>query len=203
MDRALTTARDLIREVNDLAWTMPEEYPPLDLIENALAEVRDRRGLKVIEPKGGPLSQKLLDELRPIGASIDPKMQQNDTEAWCWALIKALGDLPPRLAIAGARAAIHRPMNHFSKVHGVIRECAKEAESRRDLAESRLRRLRAAAMQSSTPLLEKPKLRWDEESVARANATFKQAGITLRYKLDGEDVIEVDAQSIDAGEEQE
>lgn len=209
MERALTETTDPVRDLvllvsapNVPAATLDAMKPAVEIIEQALVKVRDKTALRDIEPDAaGKHSRRLVDAVRPIGALIDPKMAQNDMQTWCAALVAALGDMPPRQALYGARAAVHVPMKFLNEVHATIRECAKEAETLRSLAELRLEKMLREMEIAATPKLEKPPLRWTQEDIDRANAAFAQAKIAMRYESDGEGgVREIGASDIDARE---
>lgn len=161
-------------------------------IDAAIAEIEQQSlSLKVVEPEfKGPHTKALADAIRPIGALIAPTMTREQADAFRAAIVGALSDLPPRLALIGLKRALHVPMEFPNQVHGVVRRLAEEAAQQQAIALHRLKMMRAEIERALNPQpkLEAPPMIWTEESIAEANATFQKAGIKTRYRLaaDGE-----------------
>lgn len=83
------------------------------------------RSVKDIEPScAGPISNELSDTLRPIGAKIAPHLSGEQATAWRKAIVMALSDLPPDVALLAIRKTMHTPMQFLSEVETKVRESA-------------------------------------------------------------------------------
>lgn len=83
------------------------------------------RSTKDIEPtSSGPISNDLSDNLRPIGAKIAPQLSGEQATAWRKAIVMALSDLPPDVALMAVRKTMHTPMQFLSEVETKVRENA-------------------------------------------------------------------------------
>jgi hypothetical protein len=181
--------RALVGAVSALEWESPEPGSvPVELIDQAISDVRNIQPLKKIEPMlDGPESKALADKIAPIGAVIDPKIKGEDRRVWTAGLVKALSDLPPRTARYAADRAAHRPMKFLNEVHAAIREEAKGAETRAELALLRLQRMKRELMEGQRPALTESStpIVWTQESVDAQNQWFAAAGLATRYEYDG------------------
>lgn len=174
-----------------------EQFKP-DEIAQAIAELENPASLAKLEPKlDGAMSKSLLDHLRPIGAKIAPLLNDDQALSWRSAVVLALSDLPPRIALYATRKAIHVPMVHLNRVDGVIRELGAEAIEKQKVALHRLKMMQAEierAAKPATPQLEQQPMRWTQADVDEANASFHRLRIKTRYVLDGEDVKVIEAE---------
>jgi hypothetical protein len=83
------------------------------------------RSVKDIEPTcAGPISNELSDNLRPVGAKIAPHLSGEQATAWRKAIVMALSDLPPDVALLAVRKTMHTPMQFLSEVETKVRENA-------------------------------------------------------------------------------
>lgn len=118
--------------------------------------------LKDIEPKGlvdgsrGPKTDKLMKTLRTLGVKIAPTMSAEQVNAWVAAMVLALSDMPYSFIQYGAAEAIHVPMQFLNQVEGIIREKAKGAKLRHDLAKRRLANFERDLEKESQPKLPPP-----------------------------------------------
>ncbi len=67
---------------------------------------------------------KLADPIRSIGLRIRPDFSDDQARMWITVMIEALGEHPPRVALAAARDAISCPVQFPGEVLGVILEKA-------------------------------------------------------------------------------
>lgn len=120
----------------------------LEAVSSAPADVAEAIGrteamltpLKDIDPRHHAEAVNRLDEaLRPIGAKIAPTIGDEQARAWRAAMVLALSDLPARVAIGGAKDALHQPMRYLNEVEGQIRERAEQHAIRLRLALGKLR----------------------------------------------------------------
>lgn len=99
--------------------------------------------IKAFEPNcDGQFSRQLGDMLRPIGAKMAPHLSGEQATAWRKAMVMALSDLPPDIAINATQSAIHVPMQFLSEVETNIRKCAKDTITKMQVALGRLAELK-------------------------------------------------------------
>ncbi len=104
----------------------------------------------------GAATARLVDALRPIGMKINPALAPQQVGGWLAAMVAALSDLPPRVAIRGAQDAIHVPMKFLNEVETAVREKAEPVAARYALAKSRLERMKREIAEAAKPA--KPQL---------------------------------------------
>lgn len=115
------------------------------------------RPLKDGEPDlRGPASDALAKALSLIAGKVNPSISIEQGNVWRSAMIMALSDLPPRVAIAAAKEAMHVPMRFLNEVEAVIREKAEPIFARHREAIHRLRRLQAYLEKPASNLLSAP-----------------------------------------------
>lgn len=121
-------------------------------VEEAITSFESVQPLMTVEPNlDGPHAEALANHLRPIGAKIDPKISAEQATVWRRAMMLALSDLPPKVAISATRQAIHKPMQFLNEVEATIRTIAAEIENRHRLALHRLRMMRAEIERAVNP----------------------------------------------------
>ena len=120
--------------------------------------------LKAMEPSGmmrddsaelgfrfDGMTARLVDALRPLGIKIAPTMSAQQAGAWLAAMVAALSDLPPRVAIRAAQDAIHHPMQFINEVEAAVRERAEQVSARYSFALRRLERMQREIMEANKP----------------------------------------------------
>lgn len=101
----------------------------------------------------GHATARLVDALRPIGIKIAPTMAPQQVGAWLAAMVAALSDLPPRVAVRAAEQAIHVPMQFPNEVEKIIRAKAEPIQIRYELAVRQLERLQREIEKGAKPPL--------------------------------------------------
>lgn len=135
--------------------------------------------LKVSEPRGkpGPGTERLVAELRIIGAKIAPGMGEEQIKAWLAAMSVALSDLPLRVLIRACHDAIHEPMKFLNEVEGIVREKAKEAQARYDLARLNLRRFKQSMAAVTQPKLAAPPKMLTDDELQQIDEPLRRIGL--------------------------
>lgn len=62
--------------------------------------------------------------LAPLGAKVAPTIADEQGKTWRMAMVMALSDLPPRIAIEAIGDAMHQPIRFLSEAEEVIRRMA-------------------------------------------------------------------------------
>lgn len=129
----------------------------LEVAATISAYEHSMRPLKDGEPDlRGPASDALAKGLSLIAGKVNPSISIEQGNVWRSAMLMALSDLPPRVAIAAAKDAMHVPMRFLNEVEAVIREKAEPIFARHREAIHRLNRLLADIQRPSDNLLGAP-----------------------------------------------
>ena len=97
------------------------------------------------------MTARLVDALRPLGIKISPTMSPQQAGGWLAAMVAALSDLPPRVAIRAAQDAIHHPMQFINEVEAAVRERAEQVSARYSFALRRLEKMQREIMEAAKP----------------------------------------------------
>ena len=143
------------------AWEKAEQRPgdpvqALATLERWLVPLKDGEGLT------GEAARRIVQSLRLIGAKIAPTMSEEQVQAWLSAMVAALSDLPPRIALRASQEALHVPAKFLNEIEGIIREKAEAVKARYDLARHRLERFKREMQREAQPLLVLPEMTDDE-----------------------------------------
>lgn len=132
----------------------------------------------------GEKTTELVNALRPIGILISPGMSPDQAGAWLAAMVAALSDLPPPVAVKAAKDALLVPMRFANEVHGVIRERAVVHQERLEAAIIRLRMALRDLEREPMPAIEchEPRKRTDADYQAMARS--RTGRTLLRVGLD-------------------
>lgn len=145
------------------SWTIDQAMSLADGLDMERLIAGYERGLQPLsetEPDGkspfdpdidGKLCLALGDALAMICTKIAPTISVEQSKGWITVMQLALSDLPGRVAIEAAQAALHVPMRFLNEVEGVMREKAEAITSRRRGALWRLRQLRDAMEAARSP----------------------------------------------------
>jgi hypothetical protein len=192
--------RDIARLALQYDWRLAAATIPPDNIAQAIDELTAGTvALKTIDPAlKGEEAIRVADALRPFGAKIAPTIRASEARAWRMALVIALSDLPPLIALRAAKRAIHVPMQFLNEVEGHIRAAATEMVEQQRVALVRLRRLheeldRALNAPPALPAPEPEPV--TEEEVQQLNAFLRGCGVSTRYRLDGDQAVAVEAEA--------
>lgn len=102
-------------------------------------------GMSVREPgKRGRFSRALGDALGMICTKNNPTMSAEQSDAWVKVMLLSLDNLPGRVAVEAAEAALRRPIKFMGDVDPAIREEAAAILARRAMVAHRIRELREA-----------------------------------------------------------
>lgn len=185
-------SRELIAQVLSPAFDLARALTSTSLeeVSAAIAEIEATQPLSRVEPKlDGVWANRVLDALRPLGAKISIGAKPEDVRAWTTAVVAALSDLPPRIAVGALRKALHRPMRFLNEVEFVVREYAEEAIEAQANALWRLKRMKREIERAANPLPQieqKPKV-WTQAEIDEANDMFRSLRLRTRWKLVGTD----------------
>lgn len=129
----------------------------------------------------------MSERLGAIGAKVAPTMSTEQAAKWLDAVITALSDLPPLIALTAAKLALHRPMNFPNEVDGVVREIAAEISIRRTSAAQALDRLIADLRRAAEPALPAPETDTPlpPEQIEVVNNYLRRSGLRTRFAEDG------------------
>lgn len=138
-----------------------------------------------------------LDErLRRLAVKIAPAMSVQQGDAWRVVMVEALADLPAMMALTAAKKAIHLPLRFLNEVEAAVRDIAAGMIERRRLGLKRLDAMEAALARASEPQLPDPAAEpWTLVRVHEANAVFEQSGLSMRYRLVGDQVESFDVRT--------
>lgn len=146
---------EIIRATLEADWNVQAATSGVtaDDVETALAMAhRGMLPLKETEPKlDRSSSRALLNALADIGQKIAPTIDDTAGQKWRVALLKALSDLPGKVAVQATQAAMHEPMRFLNEVETVIREKAEGLQSRQRVSLIRLERLLQEIERAANP----------------------------------------------------
>lgn len=172
---------------------LPADLPPAS-VDQAIAEIESQIPLKHGEPGlDGQISRLIEDMLRPIGASIDPRLSGEQAKAWRKALLLKLSNLPGVIVLKATKRAIHDSFQFFNEVEPSIRKHAKDAQDQQRVALMRLERWRRELERAANPppvLEAPPEEPITREEVDRLNTLMRSIRSKQRWRLeDGEAVL--------------
>lgn len=98
--------------------------------------------LKVREPGlNGPQSGQVITALAPLANKIAPTMEDAAVKSWTVAMVMALSDMPPAMALEAMGRAMHVPIRFISDVETVIRDQARLTLFAYEMVDNRYRKL--------------------------------------------------------------
>jgi len=151
-------------------------------VAEAIEAYQSVQPLATVEPNlDGEHSTRLRSGVKIIGVKIAPTMSADQITPWLNAIVLALSDLPPKVAQAAARQAIHRPIQFLNEVEKIIREIAAEIEQRNNRALIRLRLMRAEIERAANgqPRLTKQDVPLTLEEIARLEPHMVEIGLRV------------------------
>lgn len=156
----------------------------IERYQRGLLPLKDREpaGRSLTDPsKVGRFSAGLRDDLTLICTKIAPTMSSEQSDAWIAVMVRALSDLPGRVAREAAQGALHRPMQFISEVETQIRLVAESVIARHRFALRNMRALHAEIERAKQPKLEgatePPPLTADD--IRRMSASLRAVGIKV------------------------
>lgn len=156
----------------------------IERYQRGLLPLKDREpnGRSVADPaKVGRFSAGLRDDLTLIVTKIAPTMSQEQSDAWISVMVRALSDLPGRVAREAVQGALHRPMQFISEVETVVRDVAASVTAKHRMAMRNLRRLHAEIEDAKRPRIEgaTAPAELTAEDIRRMSPSLRAVGIRV------------------------
>lgn len=158
----------------------------VDQLDAALHDLKNQLSLKNLEPGlDGLLSRTIEDSLRPIGASLDPRISADQARTWRKALLLKLSDIPGPVLVKAARQAVHERFNFFNEVEPAIAKLAADMLTRQRGLAMRLERWKAELERAAAPqpALAPPPEPATEEEVEELNQSLAALGMKTRFRI--------------------
>ena len=106
--------------------------------------------LKHYEPRlDGSLTKQLREQLVVIGTKVRPDFSADEANRWVHAMLVALSDLAPKIAVKALKRAVHHPFEFPGQVEVKVREFASDERSRWQMAISRLKAMELATFNAT------------------------------------------------------
>lgn len=122
----------------------------------------------------------MVEALKMIGRKIRPEYSASQASHWCAALVAALSDLPPAVAVAACKAAIHQPVEFPGQVERVIRAGAEKIIGRHKMAVAYLQGLRREILsRSQLRLVDDSPRPLTQEEVDQMSPEYQRLGLKV------------------------